>query len=397
MTEWLRRAIRRIRFDRKPPTEMSSMSVGPNELPVLAVYVVWHPSCEQAGAFARALFRALCADPEIPASRGLGLPVRFRTSNSAEEVPSPVPFGAAQHTSVFVLADDVLVAQPAWRSYVDGLVQSSRGVDLVIPVAITPTSNLPPGLATLQAIRLNKLPVADQETALLNDAMHDLCRLLDPFAVKVRVFLSHAKLDGLDITTSVRSYLHDVVRLDEFFDATDIPDGTRFAEFVTQNAGSLPALLAVQTDTYASREWCRLEVLEAKRRHVPIVVLAAVQTGEGRSFPYMGNVPVVRWRDASSLPAVVRSLLGEVLRARYFPRRVEAICKYHGLGPEEQVFATPPELLTVLTHVSETIAAGKTVGRYLYPDPPLGTEELQLLRQLDPNIDPVTPTILRGL
>jgi len=50
-------------------------------------------------------------------------------------------------------------------------------------------------------------------------------------------------------------------RLDYFFDAADIPSGTRFAEFMTEYAGSLPALLAIQTDSYASREWCRLEVL----------------------------------------------------------------------------------------------------------------------------------------
>lgn len=367
------------------------------ERPVLAVYSVWHPTAERAAGFAQAMFRTLCADPEVPASRGLGVPVRFRTSNSAGESPIPVPFGAAQHTAVFVLADDLLVANPTYRLYVDGLAGTAEACDRVIPVAITATANLPPKLAELQAIRLHCVPEALQERTLLNDAMHDVCRLLDPDAAKVKVFLSHAKHDGLDITSAVRRHLHEVARLDEFFDTADIPDGARFAEFVTQCAGSLPALLAVQTDSYASREWCRLEVLEAKRQHVPIVVLSAVQQREARSFPYMGNVPVVRWHDETSLPAVVGALLGEVLRARYFPRRVEAICRYHVLSPEKQVFAYPPELVTALAHRVETMAAGAVVGRYLYPDPPLGTEELQLLRQLDPDIDPVTPTILRAL
>ena len=230
----------------------------------------------------------------------------------------------------------------------------------------------------------------------MNDAMHDLCRLLDPDAAKVRIFLSHAKEDGLGITTAVRRHLHEVARLDDFFDAADIPDGTRFAEFITESAGTLHALLAVQSDTYASREWCRLEILEAKRRHVPIVVLAAVQTGENRSFPYLGNVPVVRWRGKSSIRSVVQSLLQEVLRARYFPRRVDVISRYHGLNPVEQVYSSPPELLTALSYVSEATAAGRAVGRYLYPDPPLGTEELLLLRQLEPDFDPVTPTILQA-
>lgn len=368
-----------------------------DDRPVLVVYVVWHPECETAAAYSRAMFRAFCANPDVPASRGLGLAVRFRTSMAATEVPTSVPFDTAQHTAVFVLADDHLVADPAWRSYVDILAESAGATDRVIPVAITATTNLPPELGKLQAIRLGAVSDDMRETTLLNDAMHDVCSLLDPHAAKVKVFLSHAKHDGLAITIAVRRHLHEVARLDDFFDAADIPDGTRFAEFVTRCAGSLPALLAIQTDAYTSREWCRLEVLEAKRCRVPIVVLAAVQNREARSFPYMGNVPVVRWNNETSLPGVVGALLGEVLRDRYFPRRVEAICKHHGLSTEQQVFAYPPELLTVLSYQTDVVAAGGAVGRYLYPDPPLGREELRLIRALDKDIEPVTPTMLRAL
>ena len=277
---------------------------------------------------------------------------------------------------------------------------TSRGrpgqLDRVVPVAITAAGNLPPGLGELQAIRLAGVSDVEQETVLLNDVMHDLCRLLDPDAAKVKVFLSYARQDGIPITTAVRRYLHEVARLDDFLDTADVPDGTRFAEFLAECAGSLPALLAVQTDTYASREWCRLEVLEAKRHHVPIVVLSAINVSEARSFPYIGNTPVVRWCDETSLPFAVKALLGEVLRHRYFPRRVQALCERHGLSTERQVFAHPPELVTMLTYRAEMIAAGAAIGRYLYPDPPLGTEELRLLAQLDPDIDPVTPTILQA-
>lgn len=364
---------------------------------VLAVHVVRHPQCQRAADFAQAMFTVLCADPGVPASRGLGIPVRIWTAASSGDVPVPVPFGRAQHTAIFVLADDFLVADRAWCSYVDELAASAGPADLIVPVAMTAAENLPRRLGSLQAIRLDGIPAEQQQTRLLNDVMHDICRVLDPDAAKVRVFLSHAKKDGQEITSAIRHYLRDVARLEEFFDATDIPDGTRFAEYLTERAERLPALLAIQTDTYASREWCRLEVLAAKRRCIPIVVLSAVQERETRSFPYMGNVPVVRWRDERSLPTLVGALLGEVLRSRYFPRRVEEICLLHGLSPERQVFAYPPELVTVLANRHRLRANEGTGARYLYPDPPLGTEELQLLRQFDPEIDPVTPTILQAL
>ena len=360
----------------------------------LAVYVVWHPEAQDSAEFARAIFRECCADPDMPARRGLGIPVWFRTSVSPTSAPQLVPFGKAKRTAVFVLADAKLVAEPAWRDYVSNLTNSVNSCDVVVGVALTSVSRLPPNLAAVQAIRLLDCDPADRETELLNNVKNDLCRLLKPGAEKVRVFLSHAKKDGLSITKEVRRYLHEQTKLDDFFDATDVPDGARFAKFITENAGSLPVLLAIQTDTYGSRDWCRLEVLEAKRRRVPISVLAAIQRGEARSFPYLGNVPVVCWHGKASLPVVIRVLLGEVLRDRYFPERVRAICLQRGISMKHDVFTYPPELFTVLSHRVETLATGGTLGCYLYPDPPLGAEELLLLRQFDPNIDPVTPTVL---
>ena len=360
----------------------------------LAVYVVWHPAAQEAAKFARAIFRECCADPDMPARRGLGIPVWFRTSVSPTSAPPLVLFGKAKRTAVFVLADDNLVAEPAWRDYVSNLTKSVTSSDVIVGVALTSVSCLPPTLAAVQAIRLLDCDPADREAELLNNVKNDLCCLLKPEAEKVKVFLSHAKQDGLSITMEVRRYLHERTKLDDFFDATDVPDGARFAEFITENAASLPVLLAVQTDTYGSRDWCRLEVLEAKRQRVPISVLAAIQRGEARSFPYLGNVPVVCWHGPASLPLVVGVLLGEVLRARYFPERVRAICLQRGINMTHEVFIYPPELVTVLSHRVETLAAGGTLGRYLYPDPPLGAEELLLLRQFDPNIDPVTPTVL---
>ena len=360
----------------------------------LAVYVVWHPEARDSDEFARAIFRECCADPDMPARRGLGIPVWFRTSVSPAAAPPPVPFGKAKRTAVFVLADDKLVAEPVWRDYVSDLTNSVSSSDVVVGVALTAVSRLPPSLTVVQAIRLSDCDPADREAELLNNVKNDLCRLLKPEAKKVKVFLSHAKQDGLNITMEVRRYLHERTKLDDFFDATDVPDGARFAEFITGNAGSLPVLLAIQTDIYGSRDWCRLEVLEAKRQRVPISVLTAIQRGEVRSFPYLGNVPVVCWHGKASLPVVVGVLLGEVLRDRYFPERVRAICLQRGISMKHEVFTYPPELFTVLSHRVETLAAGGKLGRYLYPDPPLGAEELLLLRQFDPDIDPVTPTVL---
>ena len=72
---------------------------------------------------------------------------------------------------------------------------------------------------------------------------------------------------------------------------------------------------------------------------------------------------------------------------------MESLCRLHGLDPDRQVLAYPPELLTALAFRSAD-AAADTGNLVLYPDPPLGTEELAVLAELDPNLRPVTPTAL---
>lgn len=364
--------------------------------PVVAIYVVWHPASREAERLAALLFTSLCTDPDYPARRGLGIPVWFRTAVSASAVPATIPAGAPGRTAVVVLVDAHLVVDRAWRAYVAALVRRIPD-DLVIPVALTSVEHLPGELAALRTVALADVPEDNRPTELLNRVLHDVALLLETSSRTVKVFISHAKQDGLAIAQTVRRYLHEVAGLDDFFDAADIPFGSRLADEITRAAGTALALLAIQTDSYASREWCRLEVLQAKRRHVPIVVLAAVEVGEHRAFPYLGNVPVVRWRGDASMPAVVGALLREVLRARYFPRRVAALCRLYGLDPEHEVFAYPPELLTALTYRHEASSAGRSIGHYLYPDPPLGTEELELIHLMEPSLKPVTPTTLWAL
>jgi hypothetical protein len=124
----------------------------PDVQPVLGVYVVWHPGSEQGAELAGTLFKALCANPEVPARRGLGVPVRFRTAASSSGVPAPIPFGSAAHTVVFVLCDDALVADRGWHDYLIEVAAGIGGADRLIPVTLTAPGNLPSALAPLQEI-----------------------------------------------------------------------------------------------------------------------------------------------------------------------------------------------------------------------------------------------------
>ena len=368
----------------------------PSPPALLTVYFVWHPLSPAGRELAIQMFHELCANPDSPAERGLGIPVRFRTAGDDGGVPGPIPFGASAHTAVFILADAQFSGDWEWRAYADQVADAAQEGDLVVPVALTAPDRIPRGLQDLQAIRLDQTDDALRPITLRQRVVHDLCRLLEPEAGKVRVFISYARADGDELARRVRRHLREEALLDDFFDEADIPDGSRFAEFVHSSVEAAPILVALHTDAYSSREWCRLEVLDAKRLSVPIVVLTAIERGEARSFPYMGNVPAVRWTGGDCLPELVNALLREVLRARYFPLRAKRICALQGL-PAYETFVHPPELLTALLYRETVADADGHEPRYLYPDPPLGTEELALLRLLDPDNIPLTPTVLSSL
>lgn len=364
----------------------------------LEVYVVWHPRFEAGKDVARFLLRNLFADPDQPFGRSLGIPVKFRSSTRPDELPPPIPFGQVERTAVVILADRYFVGTDAWSSYGEELVErSQRWTSLVLPVAYTNPDYLPKKLRGLNAIRLvtAELGVPDPKAnrELLNDVMHALCTLLDPSTGKVTIFLSHAAHDGRERTAGIWQYLTTQARLNGFLDAQDIPDGSDFAKVIDEKARRASGLLAVQTDDYASRDWCRREVLIAKRNRLPVVVLSDVTDKEPRAFPYLGNVPVVRWREGVELE-LTRSLLTEVLRTRYFPLRVRQLCAVYDLDDRNQVMSGPPELLSLFNSVVADHRTTSDDGLILYPDPPIGREEEQLLRDANNQVEWVTPTTI---
>ena len=95
-------------------------------------------------------------------------------------------------------------------------------------------------------------------------------------------------------------------------------------------------------------------------------MVAALRQREIRGFPSSGNVPVLRWggdpREAVDL--VLKETLRHLHASALLGQRK---------APGEVVLPSAPELVTVVR-----LPKGSSV---LYPDPPLGNEELELLKQ----------------
>jgi hypothetical protein len=247
---------------------------------------------------------------------------------------------------------------------------------------------------------------------MLSKLLHELCRLIisppkvteagtTRSAKPVNLFLSHAKADGAEIATQIKTYIEADSAMKTFFDANDIAPGYRFSNEL-KGAIETSALICIQTDHYATREWCLFEVITAKRFDRPVVVLNAVMQREPRSFPYIGNVPTMRWnpQDKSRFREVVDMALFEVLGNTYNQMFLSALQKLYTLPPGTHPVGHAPELFTILklrekARGREDAAGSMESTNYiLYPDPPLGDEEIQLLQDLSPDTHFITPTML---
>ena len=213
---------------------------------------------------------------------------------------------------------------------------------------------------------------------------HELCRMLyDLEPIKdatpktkqaVTVFLSHAKADGRGITGNIRDFINNETAIQDFFDEVDISEGENFEEEIQSSIAQSRLLLIVHTDKYANSEWCKMEVLTAKEKDIPILTVDCLKSGEERSFPYLGNTKSIRVdeNDPNMARKVISSALEEVLRKRFYRVRANAL-----YNPDDgvKIQNNTPELLTMDLWQDEAVTT------VMYPEPPIGKYELRVLQQ----------------
>ena len=318
--------------------------------PLFALYIVWHPLNVNGAKVADLLRRHFGRDRHRNIAGDPGLSVIYRCATGPGElVPLSVDWDDAENTAVVVLIDAVLARDREWSNYVGKLSQNAQARGLsaqLFPVVMEPGGRELP--LEQQALRWDRWEEssADREQHLVSDLTHEFIRMLRyrlrgpatagaplaDYLERIRVFLSHSKHDddGEPIARSIRDWLHEHSGLSSFFDVRDIPAGLSFREVLLHQIEA-SALIALHTDSYSSREWCRREVIETKRRHVPMIVVDCLSDIDQRSIPYMGNVPIVRMgaNQQDRIPLVIGCLLDEVFRTYLWRCRVEPFRQTH--------------------------------------------------------------------
>lgn len=371
--------------------------------PLLAIYVVWHPDFTDGSKWSDILHSNFRRDLFASVSGGIGLSVLERSQAPAgQTVPLEIDPAGAETTAVVLLADAAMAADDDWQLYVKQLSEQAEANGYrfrLFPISFVREALK---LTKENAVRVDKWPETGRKLRLKLLAKltlqfsrmlrHVLAEVLTPagrveereaYLKPVKVFLSHSKHhgDGEDIAVALRGYMHAEGGLNSFFDVTDIPPGMNF-EDVIEHEVRQSAVVAIHTDSYSSREWCRREIIEAKKANVPLIVANCLGDRDERGFPYMGNVPIVRMgpKRKNRLDEVVARILDEVLKDYLWKGQVKVAAI---TDPRVSIIPRPPELISLAT-VPDPAKVPHPI--MIYPDPPLSREEQRLFESVAPHV-----------
>lgn len=377
----------------------------------LNIYVLWHQSFAEGKRYFSQLYSDLCRNINDPLSRSIAIPVFKRSIIDFDiAAPSSISFNEADNNAVIILVDDEMFNDTNWEKYITELLQSKGNIRFY-PVAVSKFAHkFNKGLEELQYINIHSLEGSDADETFKLRYQRIYLRLLHEFSRQllqrnpshepeevapppVKLFISHAKKDGETIAIDFRNYIRSETKLASFFDANDIPDGYKFSNEITDALSKNAIIVVFQTDAYASREWCRREIIIAKRFKAPIVVVNAIKDFEKRSFPYLGNVPVMRWK--KDFEIVVQRALYQILY-QLFSELVlkKSIALYFPNRNDVEYIASSPELFNYVDIIRQQKEKNLKKLYIIYPDPPLGTEEIQLLNDIDNEVEFLTPILL---
>lgn len=379
--------------------------------------MVWHPGDAAAGGrIAETLlehFRGTAYSGLI----GGAIDVYVRSaSKSGSPADAPVPIPALDpppygllvpaFTAVVVVAGSELAAAAedpgSWRGYVDAISAAHRarpGSVALFPVNVArlalDKTYLEAVVGAQQQVAAGAFGEARFDETLCRDLGQGIAQLVDPAHQRLSAFISHTKRLTVNEKGDV-SRLVDLVRaviggtrLNEFFDAADLQPGEDWAPKLIEEAAR-GALLALRTDLYSSRAWCQREVVTAKLHGMPVVVLDALTEGEERGSFLMDHVPRVAghrdpdgWQE-DAVHRALNQLVDECLKRALWQaqRRIGMdslrvdIDWWADHAPEPATFAE------WLEHRVDRDAKRHEPIIVLHPDPPLGDDELDVLKQI---------------
>lgn len=352
----------------------------------LSVYLLIDKNNRLASEIFNRFYTLLCRDVEKPLSDGLDIPVYLISNDENGEIKS-IDFQQSEKNAIFFFADmAVYLGDTKWRDYI---LRLNEQIESGTPAVLYSVKQFEyaTDLGFINKDQMIFPPNDDIITGWdeVSSRIYDcLIRYMkDMPQDKLKLFISHAKRDGLVVAENLRNSLRSKTKLDSFFDKNDIIEGVDFEKQIKENVKS-SLLMVLDSDAYGTRQWCQKEILCAKKYGVPIVVVDMHSDVITRTFPYMGNVPSIRLND-DNLDTAINLLLRTGLRYEFQKNYLTKIVQ-EGNNDDFDILSYQPELLDM--HMLEK-------NNVLYPEPPVSEEERRILNSTKKNF--ITPLEKEGL
>jgi hypothetical protein len=361
----------------------------------LQILIFRHPGDTDVNPYQKALVRAFQGGEDaghyLATGDDLGIQLEVFSTTPVLEPKSLLD--AFCHTVVVVFADRALLddgGDPLWNWLEQCWTHTiaSNGRHGMIAVAMDERlgrrySNQRPALASHQLLQVHDLGESGIRPAMFALRVLHECRMRLAEALPrnpgetpghLRLFISHAKIDGLPLALALKHQIDTIGWLKAFYDAADLPSGCDWQKELERGVGS-SLIIMLRTEVYEGRYWCKQEVLWADEYATPAVLVEARTKLDhpAGTLPF-DRVPSARIPDGNLL-RVLFLALREGLRFLVFMRRAEQM-RQNGDVPrsaELRVFSFAPSMSALLRacRVLASSPTPSTTPRFiLYPDPP---------------------------
>lgn len=353
----------------------------------LEIRIFWDSQFEKGIEFADLIYQNFMRNEDIAVDYNLNIPVYY--INTPEK--NSTNYNSKTVICFVFIDDNLIINKQNWTKVFEELIQLYNHGDIhVIPIKFSEHA-----YNAFDSFELMNFIIDDDKTKfdkLLLAVAYSIYSIIfnsdETRKVDIPLFLSHSKKSrGADVARNMISYITSSKSpIKVFFDENDIKYGERFDITIDENMKK-STLIVLHTDGFSSREFCRREVLSAKKYGRPIVLVDFLENGENRSFPYLGNTKTIKVEKNVNYFKLIFEVLKESIRLEYFKKKNESIVRFFKSDSEKtRVIAYPPELLTM--SYSE-----KNREVIIYPNPVLGNEEIQILKSQYPSKSFLTPIL----
>ncbi|MBO9475841.1 toll/interleukin-1 receptor domain-containing protein [Shimia sp. R10_1] len=173
---------------------------------------------------------------------------------------------------------------------------------------------------------------------------------------QLRFFVSHAKLDGQPMAKVLSDLINKLPGFRDFYDAKDIEEGSDWQRVLEEGVRD-SVLLALRSDLYETRDWCKQETHWAEQYATPMLV---VDLRNGLNLPpsklALDGIPTVRINDGNFY-RILFAGSSIALTARMFLRQVQHFFDTRKLDPNRtRILVRRPSMLALHTACADLIA-----------------------------------------